>query len=174
MRELHVSTQTTPVELAAFCNRLLPDEEIGGRPGADGTVVLYACSAAQHAHAYRGMRNVIAVRVAMDVVLQHVAGMPGAQPLLGNLAEQLGGDMPPKAGWLAPPLTVLARLYHKTMNAMPPGAAGAAMLHACSAALAEPDDAAGDALSREQELALEKLMERLVSLASMQKMPGKT
>ena len=80
MRELHVSTQTTPVELADFFNQLLPDEEVGGRPGAEGTVVLYACSDAPNAWAYCGMRNAIAARVAIDVIVQHVAGMPGAQP----------------------------------------------------------------------------------------------
>lgn len=101
MRELHVSTQITPVELADFFNQLLPDQEIGGRPGADGAVVLYAGSDASGAQAYGGMRNAVAARVAIEVVLQQVAGMPGAQPLLTNLAEQFAGHASPRAGWLA-------------------------------------------------------------------------
>lgn len=170
MRELHVSTQTTPVELADFLNQLLPDQEIGGRPGAEGAVVLYACSEAPNDRTYCGMRNAIAARVAIDVIVQHVTGMPGAQPLLINLREQFASDMPPRAGWLAPPLTVLARLYRKTVNAMPPGATRTGMLHACAA----PDEAAQDALSGDQQQALETLMDRLVSLAGLAKIPGKT
>ncbi len=174
MRELHVSTQTTPVELADFFNRLLPDNEVGGRSGADGAVVLYVCDDVACVYGYSSMRNAVAARVAIDVVLQHVANMPGAQPLLSNVRDQFAGDTPAKVGWLAPPLTVLARLYRKTVNAMQPGADRSSMLYACTDDAAEPEDSAQDNLTSEQQQALESLLNRLGALSRPSKMPGRT
>lgn len=173
MPELQVSTQTTPVELADFFNRLQPDDAVGGKPAAQGAIILYVCDAAQHAYPYSGMRDAVAARVAIDVVLQHVAGMPGAQPLLSNVWDQFSSDTGPKAGWLAPPLTVLARLYRKTVNAMPQGASHSKMLHAGADDLADQEDTAQDTLSGDQQQALETLIDRLTALSRPSKMPGK-
>lgn len=58
---------------------------------------------------------------------------------------------------------------------MPAGAARGLVLQACAVPPAEPDDAVAlEALSVDQHLALEKLMARLVSLASLPKIPAKT
>ena len=174
MRELHVTTQTTPVELADFFNRLLPDDEVGGRPGAEGAVVLYVCDEAPSSYAYANMRNAVAARVAIDVVLQHVAAMPGAQSLLSNVLDQFAGDTAPKAGWLAPPLTVLARLYRKTVNAIPVGADQSRTVYACTDDAADPDASEQVDLTGEQRKALETLLDRLGALSRPSKMPGRT
>lgn len=164
MRELSVSTQTTPAELASLFNSLLPDEEVGGRPGLNGEVTLYVCGGDRSRDRAEGPMAAIAARVAIDVVLQHVHGMPGAQPLLANVREQLAGDTPAKAGWLAPPLTILARLYCKTMNAMPDSAPQIRILprHACSER--EGDATEQAQLTPEQQEALESLIDRLMQL----------
>ena len=121
MRELVVSTQTTPVELADFFNGLPPDGEVGGRPGAGGSVILHIYGGGRRPRHPASVRGVIAARVAIDVVLQQVDGMPGAQPLVDSIREQLAGDAGATAGWLAPPLALLARLYAKTTSPMPGG-----------------------------------------------------
>ena len=174
MRELHVDTQTTPVELADFFNRLLPDNEVGGRPGADGAVVLFVRADVSCAYGYSSMRNAVAARVAIEVVLQPVASMPGAQPLLSNVRDQFAGDAPPKVGWLAPPLTALARLYRKTVNAMPPGMHQSRILYACTDDATEPQDNGEANLTGEQQQALETLLDRLGALSRPSKMPGRT
>jgi hypothetical protein len=174
MRELHVSTQTTPVELADFFNRLLPDDEVGGKPGAEGAIVLYVCDEAPSAYAYSSMRTAVAARVAIDVVLQHVAAMPGAQPLLLDVRAQFAGDTAPRAGWLAPPLTVLARLYRKTVNAIPAGADQSRTVYACADDAADPEAGEPAGLTGEQQQALETLLARLGALPRPSKLPGRT
>ena len=173
MRELSVSTQTTPVELAELFNRLSPNDEIGGKPGVDGAVVLYICGNARLASQAARLRTAIAARVAIDVVLQHVEGMPGAQPLVGNVREQLDGPGFAQAGWLAPPMTMLARLYCKTVDAMPGGIERIRSLP--QAAMAEPDD--GDVeeqgLTPEQRQALDKLIDRLMQLPCSTRQPDR-
>jgi hypothetical protein len=172
MRELLVSTQTTPVELAAMLNDLAPDDEIGGRQGADGALILYACGDGRSPPYSANGRSAITARVAIDVVLQHVEGMPGARPLAANVREQLAGTTTAKAGWLAPPLTVLARLYSKTIGAMPgrtePGRMPAR--HACGDI---DDDALQQQLAPEQRQALEDLIGRLMELPHPSKQPDR-
>lgn len=163
MRELSVSTQTTPAELATLFNSLLPDEEVGGRPGPDGEVILYACGDSSRDRA-EDPRAAIAARVAIDVVLQHVYGMPGAQPLLANVHEQLAGNTPVRAGWLAPPLTMLARLYCKTVNAMPDSAPQIRILPRHAGFERDGDPVEHAQLTSEQQVALETLIDRLMQL----------
>jgi len=164
MRELIVSTQTSPVELAAMFNDLEPKDEIGGRQGADGVLILYPCGDGHSpAHSVNG-RAAITARVAIDVVLQHVEGMPGAQPLVANVREQLAGAATAKAGWLAPPLTVLARLYSKTISAMPGRTEPGHMLPRLACGDIDDDAVEQQLLAPEQRQALENLLGRLIEL----------
>ena len=172
MRELHVSTQTTPVELADFFNRLLPDDEVGGKAGAEGVIVLYVCNAPPSAYAYSSMRTAVAARVAIDVILQRVAAMPGARSLLLDLRDQFAGDAAPRAGRLAPPLTVLARLYRKTVNAMPSLADPSRTVYACAEDDADLQTCEPAELTGQQQQALEALLTRLGALSGSSKMPG--
>ena len=177
MRELAVSTQTTPVELADLFNQLLPDDKVGGRPGADGAVVLYACSDGGSPLLHPGSRAAIAARVAIDVVLQHVAGMPGALTLVGKVREQLDSDAARVAS-LAPPLTQLARLYSTTASAMPDRAGRIRMLPAACAdgngdTDPDPDPGALALATSEQRQALESLIDRLMQLPCPSKPPGR-
>ena len=117
MKQLAVDTCTTMEELALFIQSLPSNGILGGVPGADGMVVLYAAQV-------RGasdipLRERLAARVAVDVVLQQVAGMPGTAELLRNVEEQFEGDYGACVGWLCPPLTILSRIYKKTIGAMP-------------------------------------------------------
>ena len=173
MRELSVSTQTTPVELADLFNNLSPEDEVGGKPGANGTVVLHVCSGGRLLPHPSSCRTAIAARVAIDVVLQHVDGMPGARVLVGKVREQLDGDTAARAGWLAAPLTVLARLYARTTNAMPGGAGPVRMPP--GPACGESDDDVADQVqvTPEQRQALETLIDRLMQLPCPSKQPDR-
>jgi hypothetical protein len=187
MRELLVSTQTSPVELAAMFNDLVPNDEIGGRQGADGALILYACGdghspaqsvngraaiTARVAQSVNG-RAAITARVAIDVVLQHVEGMPGAQSLVANVREQLAGAATAKAGWLAPPLTVLARLYSKTISAMPGRTEPGHMLPRLACGDIDDDAVEQQLLTPEQRQALENLLGRLMELPYPSKQPDR-
>ena len=174
MRELSVSTQTTPVELANLFSHLLPDDKVGGRPGGDGAVVLYVCSDGQVPVLHPGSRAAIAARVAIDVVLQHVAGMPGASTLVGHVREQLNGDSVARAALLAPPLAQLARLYCTTASAMPDRAGRIRMLPAGYTDGDSDSDPGELALvNSEQRQALESLIDRLMQLPCPSKPPGR-
>jgi hypothetical protein len=171
MRELAVSTQTTPVELADLFNQLLPDDKVGGRPGPDGAVILYVCSDGRSPVPHPDSRAAIAARVAIDVVLQQVEGMPGALTLVGKVREQLDGDAA-KAASLAPPLTQLARLYSTTAGAMPDRAGRIRMLPAaCTDGDGDPGELA--LVTSEQQQALESLIDRLMQLPCPSKPPGR-
>ena len=172
MRELSVSTQTTPVELADLFNHLLPDDKIGGRQGADGAVVLYAFSDGRLPLLHPDSWAAIAARVAIDVVLQHVAGMPGALTLVGQVREQLDGGAAARAALLAPPLTQLARLYCTTASAMPHRAERIRMLPAAST---DGDSDLGELalVTPEQRQALESLIDRLMQLPCPSKPAGR-
>jgi hypothetical protein len=173
MRELSVSTQTTPVELATMFNSLAPDDEIGGKPGADGAVILYVCGDRRSPMRDASGQVAITARVAIDVVLQHVDGMPGAQPLVDNVREQLAGIDIAKAGWLAPPLTVLARLYIKTVSAMP-GSPEPGRMPPHQGCADSDDDAAEQALlTPEQRQAMENLIDRLMALSMPSRQPNR-
>lgn len=164
MQELIVSTQTTPVELARLFDGLAPDNEVGGRPGADGTVILYVCNDGRTPWRPASRRAAISARVAIDVVLQHVDGMPGAQPLVAEVHEQLAGDAGANAGALAPPLALLARLYVQTTSAMPGSVPPRRLLPGQAGAASEHDAADQAEVTPEQRQALETLIDRLMQL----------
>lgn len=164
MRELTVTTHTTPAELARLFNELAPDDEVGARPGADGALVLYVCNDKRPPWACGSSRAAISARVAIEVVLQHVEGMPGAQPLVANVREQLAGDAGVKAGWLAPPLTVLARLYCTTTSAMSDTVPQLRLLPRHARMTSEDDAVEQAQLSPEQRQTLEALFDKLMQL----------
>jgi len=173
MRQLTVGTHTTPIELADFFNRLSADDEVAGKPGKEGTVTLYVSSGTTPRHGSRKIRELVAARVAVEVVLQHVTGMPGARPLLHSVQAQLAEDQAPKAGTLAAPLTNLAGLYSKTVSALP---------HQDKLAItrvhflrdAETGDEAGpENLSAEQAQVVEKLIDKLLLLSRSSGRSGK-
>ncbi len=174
MRELSVSTQTTPVELADLFSHLLPDDTVGGRPGRDGALVLYVCSDGQLPVLHPGSRAAIAARVAIDVVLQHVAGMPGAFTLVRQVREQLNDDSVARASLLTPPLMKLARLYCTTASAMPDRVGRIRMLPAaCTDGDSHSDVGELAFVTSEQRQALESLIERLMQLPCPSKPPGR-
>lgn len=173
MRELAVSTQTTPVELANLFNGLLPDNIIGGKPGADGAVVLYGSNDEQASRHPPSVRAIIAARVAIDVVLQQVDGMPGAQPLAGYIREQLAGNGATRAGLLAPPLTLLAQLYCRTTGAMPDGSLPGRMALLPGSDLFDSDEYEEPAVTPEQQQALETLIDRLMQLPCRSREPDR-
>ena len=173
MRELTVSTVTTPVSLADFFGQLQPGAVIGGKPGPEGAVVLYLCSEASASRGSADSREAIAARVAIEVVMQQVAGMPGAQPLLADLQRRFAADAPPEAGTLTPVIETLAGLYRKTVSAMPAPVDRNRMLHYYASQADEGDPVEQQELSSEQERALETLVDRLLLLSKPAKVPDK-
>lgn len=173
MRELAVGTQTTPVELASLMNDLLPDDIVCGRPGADGAVVLHAASAAWASWLPASSQEMIAARVAIDVVLQQVDGMPGARSLAGYVRKQLAGGVSATAGLLAPPLTLLATLYTKTGGPMQGGPAQSRMAPLPTSAWSDSDGNDPLAVTPEQRQALETLLDKLMQLPCRSKQPDR-
>jgi hypothetical protein len=165
MPELIVGTHTTPVELADFFNQLNPDNEVAGRPGKDGSVTLYASNGIAASHGSRKMRELVAARVAVEVVLQHVTGMPGTKPLLRSVREQLAEDQPPKAGALAAQLMDLAGLYTKTVSAFPNGNRQAGIQVHFMRDAESGEEVDPKALSPEQAQVVERLIDKLVLLS---------
>ncbi|WP_194712194.1 hypothetical protein [Noviherbaspirillum soli] len=161
MRQLAVNTCTTVEELALFIHSLPPNSMLGGVPGEDGTVMLYAANATASSAADVPLRDRLAARVAVDVVLQQVAGMPGAVELLRNVEEQFEGDHGARVGWLLPPLTILSRIYRKTMNALPDPALPGHQKHYFSRYDGERDDPSPSGLKPDQIRAIEHLIDKL-------------
>ncbi len=136
-------------------------------------VMLYALDPVSGGSGAMPLRDRLAARVAVEVALQQVAGMPGAAALLRNVEEQFQGDHGARAGWLAPPLTILARIYKKTVNALPspiPSGSG----KPCFTAYPEDDDPFPPKLNLEQSQAVESLIDKLLLLANPGKIHGKT
>lgn len=172
MKELAVTTGTTLEALASFVNALPAGSLLGGRSGVDGAVILRV---ADSDGVGASLRERLAARVAVEVVVQQVAGMPGAAALLKNIAEQFDDDHGARAGWLAPPLTILARIYRKTVNALPESARPGQAMH-CHALHADlvNDPGCPPTLNLEQRMAVEKLIDRLMLLPQPGKVHGKT
>jgi hypothetical protein len=176
MRKLSVTTLTTPVELADLFNDLSPDDEVGGKPGIDGAVVLYVCCGGGSSPLrYASSRSAVAARVAIDVVLQQVEGMPGAHALARDVREQLTGDCGARAGCLAPPLTMLASLYRRTRSAMPATTGRIPIVPAASYTENNNDSDVSDlaSVTAEQRQALENLIDKLMQLPCPSKQAGR-
>lgn len=173
MRELSVSTLTTPVSLADFFRQLQPNFAIGGKPGPEGAVVLYVCGETPASLGNSDSREAIAARVAIEVVMQQVAGMPGAQPLLADLQKRFAANPPPSAGVLAPVMERLADLYNRTVSAMPAPVDRNRMLHFYASQADGREPVEQPELSSEQEQALETLIDRLVLLSRPAKVPDR-
>lgn len=173
MRQLAVNTCTTVEELALFIQSLPPNSMLGGVPGEDGMVMLYAANATASGVNDIPLRDRLAARVAVDVVLQRVAGMPGAVELLRNVEEQFEGDYGTRIGWLLPPLTILSRIYRKTINAMPNPPLPEHCKHYFSQCDGERDDPSPSGLKPDQIQAIEHLIDNLFLLPRSGKIHGR-
>lgn len=173
MRELSVSTLTTPVLLAEFFRQLDPSLAVAGRPGPEGAVVLYGCEKATSSLDFEDSREAIAARVAIEVVMQQVAGMPGAKPLLASLQNRFASQPAPSVGALAPAIETLAILYRKTVGAMPAPVDHNCMLHFYAGQADDRDPIEYQEFSAAQQQALETLIDRLVALSKPARMPDK-
>lgn len=172
MRQLAVNTCTTVEELALFIQSLPSNSILGGVSGADGMVILYAADATTLCVSDVPLRDRLAAQVAVDVILQQVAGMPGAVELLRNVEEQFEGDYGARVGWLSPPLTILSRIYKKTINAMPqPSLPGHGKRH-FSQSTGNHDDPAVLGLTLEQMKAIENLIDKLFMLSKPRTIHG--
>ena len=173
MRRLAVDTCTTVEELAFFIQSLPCDHILGGVPGEDGRVMLYAADATTSNANDIPLRDRLAARVAVEVVLQRVAGMPGAAELLRNVEEQFEDDYGARIGWLLPPLTILCRIYKKTINAMSYVPLPEHCKHDFSRCASERDDALPSRLKPDQMQAIEQLIDKLFLLPKPGKMHGR-
>ena len=173
MKQLAVNTCTTIEELAIFIQSLLPNGILGGTSGADGMVVLYASEAAASNASDIPLRDRLAAQVAVDVVLQQVAGMPGAVELLRNVEEQFEGDYGACVGWLSRPLTILSRIYKKTINAMPVPPLPGHGKHYLPRTAGDRDDPSSLGLTLDQIKAIENLIDGLFLLSKPGKIHGR-
>jgi hypothetical protein len=173
MGQLAVTTCTTVEELAFFIQSLPPNSILGGVPEDEGMVMLYAADATALGADAIPLRDRLAARVAVDVVLQRVAGMPGAAEWLRNVEEQFEGDYGARIGWLSPPLTILSRIYRKTMNAMSDVPLPKHHKHCFSHDDGERDDAFPSGLMPGQIEAMERLIDKLFLLSKPGKIHGK-
>jgi hypothetical protein len=170
MRELAVGICTTVEELALFINSLPPDGILGGVSGADGMAILYAAEVSARGAGKMPLRDRLAARVAVEVVLQQTAGMPGAMQLLRNVEEQFEDDLGARVGWLSPPLTILARIYRKTVNALPDSPLPGNGKQYVPRYDADGGDPSAPELNREQSQAIDLLIDKLLLLSK----PGKS
>jgi hypothetical protein len=164
MRQLAVNTCTTVEELALFIQSLPSNSILGGVSGADGMVILYAADATISCVSDIPLRDRLAARVAVEVILQQVTGMPGALELLRNVEEQFEGDHGARVGWLSPPLTILSRIYKKTINAMPELSSLGHCKHRFLRTGGDHDDPSSSELTLEQIKAIENFIGRLFLL----------
>ena len=173
MKQLAVNTCTTIEELAIFIQSLPSNGILGGTSGADGMVVLYASDAAASNASDIPLRDRLAAQVAVDVVLQQVAGMPGAVELLRNVEEQFEGDYGACVGWLSRPLTILSRIYKKTINAMPIPLLPGHGKHYLPRTAGDRDDPSSLGLTLDQIKAIENLIDGLFLLSKPGKIHGR-
>ena len=173
MGQLAVTTCTTVEELALFIQSMPSDSLLGGMPGEEGVVILYAADASASGADAVPLRNRLAARVAVDVVLQRVAGMPGAGEWLRNVEEQFEEDHGARAGWLSPPLTILSRIYRKTMNAMSGPLSPEHHQRHFSHHDGEREPSALSGLMPDQVKAIEHLIDKLFLFSRPGKMHGK-
>jgi len=173
MGQLAVTTCTTVEELALFIQSSPPDSMLAGVPREEGVVMLYAADAGASGADAIPLRERLAARVAVDVVLQRVAGMPGAVEWLRNVEEQFEGDYGARIGWLSPPLTILSRIYRKTMNPLPGPSLPGHRQHYFSHPDGERDDPSPSGLMPDQVQAIEHLIDKLFLLPGSGKVHGK-
>ena len=172
MRRLAVNTCTTVEELALFIHSLPSNSFLGGLSGMDGVIILYAAGAITSGASDIALRDRLAARVAVDVVLQKVAGMPGAAGLLRNVEEQFDDDHGARVGWLSPPLTILSRIYKKTTSAMPVSSVPAHDKYDFSRFADHSDNPSSLGLTLDQTKAIENLIDRLFMLSKPAKIHG--
>jgi hypothetical protein len=99
--------------------------------------------------------------------------MPGAAEWLRNVEEQFEGDYGARIGWLSPPLTILSRIYRKTISAMSDVPLPKYHKHCFSHDDGERANAFPSELMPDQIEAMERLIDKLFLLSKPGKMHGK-
>jgi hypothetical protein len=167
MAKLNVGTHTTPLELADFFKRLQPGDTVAGKPGHDGAVVLYVNA---NGDENRLQEELIAARVAVEVVLQPMENILGAEVALRHVRHAFDAPHAVRVGNISSQLEFLAELYDKST-----GAGG--KLHAHGRGQIQfirsqdgSEVASAEDLSAEQMKMVESLFDKLLA---MSRAPGK-
>lgn len=111
MAQLSVGTDTTPQELADFFRNLDANDTISGRRGNDGELVLYANPGGRSHRLLPSLEERAVTRVAVEVVLQPLNNILGAELALRHVQSALERPRAVRVGDIAGPLGVLAGLY---------------------------------------------------------------
>jgi hypothetical protein len=166
MVKLSVGTHTTPLELAEFFKRLEPGDTVAGKPGHDGAVVLYVNANAKED---RLQEELIAARVAVEVVLQPMENILGAEVALRHVRHAFDAPHAVRVDNIRGQLEVLADLYDKAVGAGLKLHAQGGQIH-----FIRGQDGSGVAavedLSAEQIRMVEALFDKLLALP---RVPGK-
>lgn len=168
MAKLSVGTHTTPLELAEFFNRLEPGDTVAGKPGRDGAVVLYANA---HGEQDRLQEELIAARVAVEVVLQPMKNILGAEAALRHVQHAFDAPHAVRVGNIRGQLDALAELYDQSVGAEDdlPVRRGGGQVHFIRGQDGLQAGSAQD-LSAEQIRMVENLFDKLLALPQA---PGK-
>lgn len=171
MAQLSVGTETTPLELADFFRRLDANDTVSGKQGNDGQLVLYTNPRGQSRRLLSSIEERTVTRVAVEVVLQPLGKVVGAELALRHVQSALERSRPVRVGDVRGPLGVLADLYGQSVKCSEPDATSAG---ARVQFVRQPVDADGERsgksntegeLSEEQRQILATLMDRLVRLS---------
>lgn len=126
MAQLRVGTETTPLELAAFFRRLDANDTIGGKQGNDGELVLYVNPGGRSRRLLASLEERTVTRVAVEVVLQPLRDVVGAELALRHVQSALQQPTLVRVGDVSGPLGVLADLYGQCVKPAAAHADGAA------------------------------------------------
>jgi hypothetical protein len=175
MAQLSVGTETTPLELAAFFRQLDANDTVGGKQGNDGELVLYVNPGGRSRRLLPSLEERTVTRVAVEVVLQPLSDVAGAELALRHVQSALQRPAPVRVGDVSGPLCVLADLYGQSVkNAAAHAGADPASLGTWSHFVRNPglfegerDDAASSEahLSEEQQKIVTSLLEKLRRLS---------
>lgn len=115
VNKLTVDSLTTPADLAEFVKKLEDNDQIRGKPAEKGRVILYARKSCPEPVSKQEKRNDRdAARVAVEVILQSMNGVAGAEEPLYTVGTHMNkARYDSKARDLKGPLDTLANIYEK-------------------------------------------------------------
>ncbi|MBK4734593.1 hypothetical protein [Noviherbaspirillum pedocola] len=116
MAQLSVGTETTPLELAAFFRQLDANDTVGGKQGNDGELVLYVNPGGRSRRLLPSLEERTVTRVAVEVVLQPLSDVAGAELALRHVQSALQRPNLVRVGDVSGPLGVLADLYGQSVK----------------------------------------------------------
>lgn len=116
MAQLSVGTETTPLELAAFFRQLDANDTVGGKQGNDGELVLYVNPGGRSRRLLPSLEERTVTRVAVEVVLQPLSDVAGAELALRHVQSALQRPTLVRVGDVSGPLGVLADLYGQSVK----------------------------------------------------------